>query len=172
MPDAKIPELPPGKDPPPGFVRGIVHAFCETGTEGTVWSVQDEKGISPDGKHWTYEGLNCLQDGDYLRIFNDAARKNLAWEGEIKLKHPPATYLNRGVQEGVNEDAWMRLFYDQKPAILILKDTWSKMKADARNKAAEEESARQRIKAEIGTACHEGVDVKFKKPFKLKRPGR
>lgn len=145
-------------------IKGILEPFCETGTEGIVWSLQDEKHISADGKQWSYDGLNCLNDGDFLKVFNDAARKKVVWQGEIKLKHPPATRYNRGIQEGVNEDAWAQMFFDAKPGVLYKKDDYAKMKAAAQKRR----DARAKKISDAVNACHEGVDVKLMKPLRLK----
>lgn len=152
----------PSPLPEDGIIQGVLDPFCETGTEGIVWSLLE------DGKKG-YDSLNCLEEGDLLKVFNDAARKELLWEGEIKLKYPPATRFNRGVQEGVNEDAWTRLFFDAKPATLIRKDLWKKMQADARRQAKAEENARKKALKDIETACHQGVDVKPMKPLNIQR---
>ncbi|TAL27243.1 MAG: hypothetical protein EPN97_17850 [Alphaproteobacteria bacterium] len=156
----EIPSSPP-EDP----IRGVAHAFCETGTEGVIWSLQDEKHISPDGKQWSYDGLNCLEDGDFLRVFNDAARKDVLWEGEIKLKYPGTLEYNRGVQDGVDERSWAKMFFDEKPAILIKKEAYIKVKADAAAKAVQQKEA-----SDLARACHEGVEVDPLKPLRIIKP--
>jgi hypothetical protein len=153
--------------PDPG-IKGILEPFCETGTEGIVWSLQDEKHISADGKQWSYDGLNCLEDGDFLKVFNDAARKKVIWQGEIKLKHPPATRFNRGVQDGVDERKWTGMFFEAKLGTLYKKDVWAKMKAGKKARAEAREAARKKKIADIVQACHDGVDVKPMKRLTLK----
>ncbi len=44
-------------------IRGVLFAYCETGTEGIMWSVYE------DGKTG-YAGLHCLSNGNHLKIFN------------------------------------------------------------------------------------------------------
>jgi hypothetical protein len=145
------------RPPREGTVTGRLEAFCETGTEGIIWSVYE------DGKTG-YDGLNCLEDGDFLKIFNDAARTEVAWEGEIKLKYPPATRFNRGIQRGVDEQNWARMFVDEKYATVILADSWKKMKAE--NRAKERE--RKKTLESINTSCHNGVPVKPMKTIRIK----
>lgn len=152
-------------------IKGILEPFCETGTEGIVWSLQDEKHISADGKQWSYDGLNPLEDGDFLKIFNDAAHKKLIWQGEIKLKHPPATRFNRGVQSGVDERKWAQMFFDGKPGTLYKKDVYAQMKAEAAARKQARKEAREKQIADIMRACHEGIEVSPLKRLTLKKPG-
>lgn len=140
-----------------GIVTGRCEAFCETGTEGIIWSVYE------DGKTG-YDGLNCLDKGDFLQIFNDVARTDVAWEGEIKLKYPPATRFNRGIQRGVNEKEWSDYFFRERPATVILADTWKKMKAEKRAKDNEQKKTLEAI----NTSCHDGVPVKPMKKIQIK----
>ena len=88
----------------------------------------------------------------------------MAWEGEIKLKYPPATRFNRGIQRGVNEKEWSDLFFNERPATVILADTWRKMKADQRAKDRELKKTLQ----EIDAACSDGVPVTPLKRIQIK----
>ena len=60
-------------------IRGVLDPFFETGTEGVIWSVYE------DGRTG-YDGLNCLADGDYLRIFDKEDPTKVVWEGIIDLE--------------------------------------------------------------------------------------
>jgi hypothetical protein len=110
-------------------LQGKLDAFWETGTEGIHWS------FCEDGKPG-YSGLHSLADGDIVRVFNDAARKVVIWEGTIKLENqshwepffcnPPHGQQQilgcwvHGLQEGEkNIEDWARMFLDGKPAELI-----------------------------------------------------
>lgn len=146
-----------------GIIYGRTDDFCETGTEGIVWSVYE------DGKKG-YDGLHCLEDGDMLKVFNDAARKQVVWEGEISLKYPPSMMFNHGVQDGMNEQIWARMFIDHKPATLIKKDLWKKIQADERRKAKAEEKARQQALDDIESACYGGVSAAPLKTLRFKSP--
>lgn len=158
-----MPEKTP-HSPPEEPIRGVTHAFCETGTEGVIWSLQDERHIS--NGQWSYAGLNCLEDGDFLKVFNDVARKVVLWEGEIKLKYPGTLEYNRGIQDGVDERSWAKMFFDEKPAMLIKKDAYTKVKAEAAAAAVQQKEA-----ADFARACHEGVAVDTLKPLRIRKPG-
>jgi hypothetical protein len=96
-------------------IRGVLEAYWEQGMEGTIaWSLQDERYISPNGQ-CGLKGLHVLKNGDYLKVFNDAACKEMLWEGEIRLK--AATNLQKGVDPAI----WRKMFADAKPGILIEK---------------------------------------------------
>ena len=124
----------------PSTIKGVLEPFAETGTEGIVWSVQDEAHISADGK-WDLTGLNTLQDGDFLRVFNNAARKDVLWEGEIKLK---AARGPLDGQDGIDNAEWRKMFDDHKPGMLVKKDAYAKMKTEAANDAAPEQKIEQK----------------------------
>lgn len=73
-------------------IKGTLHLYSETGTEGGYWAIQDERFIEPpteDWPHerWSYDGLHSLQDGDHVKIFNPDG--TTYWEGDIVLKQHP-----------------------------------------------------------------------------------
>ncbi len=73
-------------------IRGPLHLYSETGTEGGWWAIQDEHFITPPTEewpheHWSYDGLHYLRDGDHLKIF--APDGSIYWEGEVKFKTYP-----------------------------------------------------------------------------------
>lgn len=111
------------------ILKGKLEAFSEQGTEGTVWSFYE------DGKTG-YDGLHCLEKGDVLRVFNDAARKEPLWQGVIDFEYDSnkqkramigeVQWLDNvgtvhGVQKGVDGKVWGDMFVAEKPAILIPK---------------------------------------------------
>ena len=63
-------------------IKGKLHSYFETGTEGVYWAIQDEKYIGEP--FWDMKGLNILENGDHLTIFEKGS-KNVLWEGELKL---------------------------------------------------------------------------------------
>lgn len=113
-------------------IKGIIFPFAETGTEGIIWSLQDEKYISEDGKRWQYDGLNPLQDGDHLTVLNDDG--SVFWEGTIKLEYKrnyqpyPMNPSHgqqavggcwvHGLQEDVEPEQWLNMFAEQRKAVL------------------------------------------------------
>ncbi len=120
-------------------IYGILDAFFETGTEGVLWALQDEKHISTDAKGnpaWSYDGLNILKNGDLLTVFADNKRDVVLWRGVINLD--PNTnrqqfefvtgmtftaqtydgFYVHGLQSNVDLKMWTRFFFDGRPAML------------------------------------------------------
>jgi hypothetical protein len=69
-------ELPAKLERDGKVIFGALQAFAETGTEGDIWSVFEY------GKNG-YEGLNCLQDGDKLTVYNMVRDGAVTWEGAV-----------------------------------------------------------------------------------------
>jgi hypothetical protein len=105
---------------PEGAIRGVTDAFAAPGSDGPAWVLQDTRLIQPDALTW--EGQHYLKNGDYLRIFNDAARREVLWEGEISLVKRPGSAYWRGVQEGFADEQWAGMFSARKQALLIPKN--------------------------------------------------
>lgn len=114
---------------PRQILKGSLHAYSDQGSEGTHWLFIDENATGADAWH-------SLEKGDVLQVFNDKARKDVIFEGEINLDteigkrpnpHFPTWILQwvdrvgtvHGLQTGVEPDAWAKMFVDEKPAILI-----------------------------------------------------
>lgn len=110
-------------------LKGRLEIFSEQGTEGSHWSFYE------DGKTG-YDGLHCLEKGDVLRIFNDAARTELLWQGTVDFDHTSerqhraligdVQWLDKvgtvhGLQKGVDKDRWADMFLAEKPAVLVPK---------------------------------------------------
>jgi hypothetical protein len=93
----------------PKVIRGTLFLWSETGTEGGYWALQDEQhivencecphGYPPDAphKHWSYDGLVVLEDGDHLKIFDEGG--DIYWEGWINLKQHPVFTESVGVTD-------------------------------------------------------------------------
>jgi len=122
----------------PTLIRGTLHLYSETGTEGGYWAIQDERFITPptaDWPHesWSYDGLHCLDDGDHLKVFDPEG--NIYWEGRIQLKkhpvfteavdvHDESTGANLGIwihadQAGIDRKFWATPFFKGYRAELI-----------------------------------------------------
>jgi len=110
-------------------LKGRLEIFSEQGSEGSHWSFYE------DGKTG-YDGLHALEKGDVLRVFNDAARNELLWQGEVdfdytseKQRRPfigDVQWLDKvgtvhGLQKGVDKDVWADMFLAEKPAVLVPK---------------------------------------------------
>jgi len=70
-------------------ITGILFDYFETGSEGTIWAIQDEKHIDAKGMY-SHEGTHYLKTGDYLSIYypSDAWTPDpsrLCWEGKLAL---------------------------------------------------------------------------------------
>lgn len=109
-------------------LKGTLEAYWEAGMTSVAWTFLE------DGKKGL-ESLNSLKRGDFLRVFNDASRKKVIFEGVVDLEykrrlkpHPLNPHykqqqvsgmLVRGLQKNVNPEAWAKMFSDGKPAELI-----------------------------------------------------
>lgn len=113
-------------------IRGPIHLFTETGTEGGYWAIQDEdhiekgKGIIPPGSDaWSYKGLYILQNGDRLTILDKDNPVRAVWEGVINLKEypvfkesTPEGFWIHNEQIGVDRATWSQWFLKEYPAIV------------------------------------------------------
>ena len=111
-------------------LRGVLHFWSETGTEGGHWAFQDEKFIflpTPNWPHkrWSYEGLHVLEDGDILVIYSKEDPAQVVWAGTIKLKAYEVFVESafgmwiHADQEEIDRDTWSRWFIEEYPAKLI-----------------------------------------------------
>ncbi len=123
---------------------GIPFLFSETGTEGGIWSVQEDGFLADDGIHWSYYGLRSLKEGDDLTIFDKNG--NILYHGIIKfdkitnLEMHMVFRKGRWVQDplwtqqvvdgmwvhwlqsGISPEAWSLLFNDENRATVITAD--------------------------------------------------
>lgn len=99
-------------------LRGTLHFFSETGTEGGYWAFQTKK--SP-----AYDGLHVLENGDMLTIFSKEKPKKVIWSGIIALRthklftRDASGHWIHADQEGIDRDIWARWFFDEHPAKLV-----------------------------------------------------
>ena len=80
-------------------IKGLLHGYFETGTEGTMPAIQEFEHISEDGKSWSYDGLHVIDPEDHLTIigldgeilFNDIV-KGYLWkdndDGKVFIDEP------------------------------------------------------------------------------------
>ena len=106
-------------------IRGFLEPFYETGTEGVVWSLKDP-GLPG------YHSLHALEDGDELRVLDDAG--GTLWEGVVRLDRTtdllprspggePVQQAVRGFwvhgqQQGMDAEAWGEMFFARRRAVL------------------------------------------------------
>jgi hypothetical protein len=106
-------------------IRGFLEAYFETGTEGVIWSVLDP-GLPG------YDGLHTLEDGDELHVLDGTG--GILWEGVVRLdrntgrlpRWPGGEPVQQavlglwvhGLQEGMDPEAWGRMFTEERRAIL------------------------------------------------------
>lgn len=88
-------------------MEGCLEAFCETGTEGIIWSFFDLRYEDARGFR-SYEGLHPLRDGDILIFPNREIVIDLDRTPQIPGNHA-------GVQRGMDAKEWVLLFQAEAP---------------------------------------------------------
>lgn len=111
------------------MIKGQLEPFFETGTEGIIWSIEEP------GKG--YEGLHCLKNGDFLKVYKKDTEEVL-WEGMIDLEYKRCYqpyplnpqygqqaifgYWIRGLQKSLDPEVWAKMFFDNLKAEFIRKE--------------------------------------------------
>ena len=106
-------------------ISGVLDAFFETGTEGVIWSLYDDKNNG-------YDSLHCLENGDYLKVFSESGE--IEWEGivDLEYKRNYRSFPNNpdygqqevfgfwvhGLQSDLNPEMWANLFFNKFKAEL------------------------------------------------------
>lgn len=112
-------------------IFGVTFAWAETGTEGFIWSVQDEQHITHEGVGgWSYDGLNPLKTGDFLEVYDESGKVifskviNLIpariFPYPTKSGHVLSAYCHNR-QKGTNIEKWSKLFITKHKCKLIKK---------------------------------------------------
>lgn len=70
-------------------MTGGLHAFCETGTEGIIWSVNQY------GKYG-YAALTPLQKGDVLTVFKNVTDGKVVWHDKLVFGNEPVVWGGQG----------------------------------------------------------------------------
>jgi len=97
-------------------IYGSLHPFCETGTEGILWSVSE---FSKAG----YKGSHRLNDGDNLTVYSKVLDGNVAFEGRLDFEDKPQTFYSpfifkrTALHEGTG--TWAERSYANCPAVLM-----------------------------------------------------
>ena len=114
--------------------HGILEAYWEQGSEGLLWAVYDPAHDTEEGKR-QLSGLQLLENGDYLRVFNDKAGSAVLWEGTVNLDyqrnqiaHPFFKEVKsqriegdrvNGIPANVEPSTWLHMFLKEKPCEVI-----------------------------------------------------
>jgi hypothetical protein len=107
------------------IINGKLEPFFETGTEGILWSLYDDKNNG-------YNSLHVIKNGDFLEVINE--NNELYWSGLIMLEYKRrfTSYPNNpkygqqeifgywvhGFQEKIEPEYWSKMFFDKMTAIL------------------------------------------------------
>jgi len=119
----------------PREIHGELQDYFETGTEGVLWSLNDDENFG-------YDALKIIQEGDHLTILDSLGKE--IWSGTIQCDHksgyrsypmnpkhgqPCALgYWIHWTQKGFKPDDWARFFvrpgFDRLRGILVRKSDW------------------------------------------------
>lgn len=109
------------------IIKGKGETFFETGTEGIIWSL-----LEPDKQG--YEGLHCLRNGHYLKVFEIDNQAQVVWEGVVDLEYERQKiksnysdyeqqailgYWVRGFQKDLEPKVWANFFFNANYMELI-----------------------------------------------------
>jgi hypothetical protein len=115
-------------------ITTVLDAYWAQETEGIIWAVYDHAHDTQDG-HRQYSGLMLVENGDHLRVFNDASKSKVIWEGDVSLNHERGRVSHpffqhvvsqridgdsvHGIPDNTDPQTWYRLFREEKPCELI-----------------------------------------------------
>lgn len=111
------------------IIKGKLLPYFETGFESIMWALQKDDTTS-------YDGLIQLSEGDYLVIYEDAARTRVVWQGNIEFnlvrnfqpysddaplfgQQAIGNVKVHGIQKGVDEKRWLNWFEKEYSAELV-----------------------------------------------------
>lgn len=96
-------------------IFGHLEPFCETGTEGVIWSVK-AYGIP------SYDGLFPLENGNDLTIYSRVRNGNIAWQGTLDFGPEKITKLGWTeivrTANHMDTEKWLHMCYDRLPLII------------------------------------------------------
>lgn len=99
-------------------IYGALEPFCETGTEGVIWSVHEY------GKSG-YDGLNCLEEGEKLTVFSSVRDGEVEWEGELDFSEERVTKIGwteiLRETKHMNTEDWLQMSWQNRPVIVTPK---------------------------------------------------
>lgn len=96
---------------------GSLEPFFETGTEGVIWAVTEygRKG---------YDGLNILENGDKLTVYENVTDGNIAWQGRVSFDCTQNMFtVHNGTYpihtertpKHIAPDQWQQMYWDRNP---------------------------------------------------------
>lgn len=96
-------------------IYGALEPFCETGTEGVIWSVSEYGQAG-------YAGLNCLEEGDVLTVYKNVRDGEVEWEGVLDFEEENITKVGwtevlRETKHMKTED-WLQMSWDNRPVVV------------------------------------------------------
>ena len=94
-------------------LNGKLDTYYETGYEGSIWAFYE------DGKSG-YDALHVLKNGDLIKVFDNASKKEVVFEGVVDLISPDK-FFEGYVPNNIDEREWAEMFKNNKPAELIIK---------------------------------------------------
>lgn len=116
-------------------------AISETGFE-PPWGVLEftaNEFIMPKKRHpEAKDGFHHVRKGDYLRIFNDAARSAVLWEGVYDVSENAFSRT----QKGESKSFWKNIVSKKRPALLVR----TGIKPQKKPKPKKEKTATQKVK--------------------------
>lgn len=107
-------------------IHGALEPFFETGTEGVIWALHE---YGTEG----YNGLNILEDGDDLRVYDTVTDGNIEWQGrvsfetydaprEIDVSRQTPALAQRLMRKPdmIDVQQWQQFFWQKRPVSLQL----------------------------------------------------
>ncbi|HQK38558.1 MAG TPA: hypothetical protein PLO52_00410 [Flavobacterium alvei] len=96
-------------------MKGVPFGWFETGTEGTIWAIQDEKDAS--NKYWSYENLHIIKPGDRLKII-DKKTNEIVVDQDLQVVHSDGKMNLYGfwchwLPIGIDHKLWAQIFLDE-----------------------------------------------------------
>ncbi|AEP09686.1 hypothetical protein [Micavibrio aeruginosavorus] len=103
---------------------GALEPFCETGTEGVIWSVHEYGKAS-------YDGLNCLEEGDELTVYKNVRDGEIEWQGALdfgpeKVEKIGWSEIFRQTLHVPTQD-WLQMSWENRPVIVEARNWTQRM---------------------------------------------
>jgi hypothetical protein len=97
-------------------VFGSLDPFCETGTEGVIWSLQEY------GKSG-YAGLHCLEDGEHLSVYSEVRDGKVEWQGRLDFGPEKVKKIENWAEvlretKHMDTKQWLQMSFDKRPIVL------------------------------------------------------